>query len=81
VNVIFSMILNNPLVAGMVGNVIGALLYPFMSIALMVLYYDQRIRKEGYDLDVLADGLPVAPPPNSPLSPPAGSTPGRIRLR
>jgi hypothetical protein len=38
----------------------------------VVLYFDQRIRKEGYDLDVLSDGLPKSPAP----VPPAG-----IRLR
>ena len=72
VQVVISMILRSPVVASMVGNVIGALLYPFLSIALMVLYFDQRIRKEGYDLDVLSDGLPKSPAP----VPPAG-----IRLR
>ena len=72
VQVVISQILRSPVVASMVGNVIGALLYPFLSIALMVLYFDQRIRKEGYDLDVLSDGLPKSPAP----LPPAG-----IRLR
>ena len=72
VPVVISTILRSPVVASMVGNVIGALLYPFLSIALMVLYFDQRIRKEGYDLDVLSDGLPKSPAP----LPPAG-----IRLR
>ena len=72
VQVVISQILRSPVVASMVGNVIGALLYPFLSIALMVLYFDQRIRKEGYDLDVLSDGLPKSPAP----VPPAG-----IRLR
>ena len=72
VQVVISMILRSPVIASMVGNVIGALLYPFLSIALMVLYFDQRIRKEGYDLDVLSDGLPKSPAP----VPPAG-----IRLR
>ncbi|HVD06125.1 MAG TPA: hypothetical protein VNB89_08915 [Gemmatimonadaceae bacterium] len=72
VQVVISMVLRSPMVASMVGNVIGALLYPFLSIALMVLYFDQRIRKEGYDLDVLSDGLPKSPAP----LPPAG-----IRLR
>jgi hypothetical protein len=72
VQLVISMILRSPVVASMVGNVIGALLYPFLSIALMVLYFDQRIRKEGYDLDVLSDGLPKSPAP----VPPAG-----IRLR
>ena len=72
VQLVISMVLGSPVIAGMVGNVIGALLYPFLSIALMVLYFDQRIRKEGYDLDVLSDRLPTSPAP----VPPSG-----IRLR
>ena len=80
VQMVISIALRSPVVAGMVGNVIGALLYPFLSIALMVLYFDQRIRKEGYDLDVLSDGLPASPTPVAP-GPPSTSPPARIRLR
>jgi hypothetical protein len=78
VQVVFNVMLRNQVLTSMIGNVVGALLYPFLSIALMVLYFDQRIRKEGYDLDVLSDGLPASPTPPSPgpVSPPA-----RIRLR
>ena len=78
VQVVFSMILKSPIIAGIVGNVIGALLYPFLSIALMVLYFDQRIRKEGYDLDVMSSGIPTPP---SPVTPPPDSAPARYRLR
>jgi hypothetical protein len=78
VQVVISMILHSPMIAGIVGNVIGALLYPFLSIALMVLYFDQRIRKEGYDLDVMSSGIPTPP---SPVTPPPDSAPARYRLR
>jgi hypothetical protein len=78
VQVVISMILKSPIIAGIVGNVIGALLYPFLSIALMVLYFDQRIRKEGYDLDVMSSGMPTPP---SPVTPPPDSAPARYRLR
>ena len=78
VQMVISVALRSPVVAGMVGNVIGALLYPFLSIALMVLYFDQRIRKEGYDLDVLSDGLPTSP---APVTPGPTAPPARIRLR
>ena len=75
---VISVALRSPVIAGMVGNVVGALLYPFLSIALMVLYFDQRIRKEGYDLDVLSDGLPTSP---APVTPGPTAPPARIRLR
>jgi hypothetical protein len=78
VQMVISVALRSPVVASMVGNVIGALLYPFLSIVLMVLYFDQRIRKEGYDLDVLSDDLPTSP---APVTPGPGVPPARIRLR
>ena len=78
VQMVINIALRSPVVAGMVSNVIGALLYPFISIALMVLYFDQRIRKEGYDLDVLSDGLPTSP---APVAPGPTAPPARIRLR
>jgi hypothetical protein len=37
--------------------VIQLLLYPLMYSVLTVLYYDLRVRKEGFDLDVLAQAL------------------------
>ena len=77
--VVVSMVLKSPIVAGVIGNVIGVLLYPFLSIGLMVLYFDQRIRKEGYDLDVMSSGIPSSPSPVPP--PPSPDSPARIRLR
>ena len=81
VQVLISSILRSPVVASMVGNVLGALLYPFLSIVLMVLYFDQRIRKEGYDLDVMSSGIPDAPLPAAPAPSSPAVPPGRIRLR
>jgi len=39
------------------GIVSGVLLQPFSAAVVTVLYYDLRIRKEGYDLELLADQL------------------------
>jgi hypothetical protein len=50
------------MVTGLVGNIAGMIIYPFLNIAIMVLYYDQRVRKEGYDLDVLGTTIPTPAP-------------------
>ena len=50
-------------VAVVVAGAISAILTePFRAAAVTVLYYDLRVRREGYDLEVLADelGLPAA---------------------
>lgn len=50
-----------------VSSVINAFLYPFIFAVVAVGYYDVRIRREGYDLQMLAAQLsvrqPVAPSP------------------
>ena len=43
--------------AMVLGAVIQLLLYPLMYSVLTVLYYDLRVRKEGFDLEVLAQAL------------------------
>lgn len=58
--VLLAAVVRNPVLVAVAGNLIGMVLYPFLSIALMVLYYDQRIRNEGYDLDLMTDGLAPA---------------------
>lgn len=55
-------VLKNPTVTAVIGNVAGMVVYPFLNIAIMVLYYDQRVRKEGYDLDVLGSAIPATAP-------------------
>ena len=50
------------IVAGVVSNMVSL---PVLAAVLTVLYFDQRVRKEGFDLQRLADGLggggPAAP--------------------
>ena len=36
------------------------LIYPLFNCALTIAYYDQRIRKEGFDLELLASRLRAA---------------------
>ena len=63
VQLLVQFVVKNPMVAAVLGNLAGMVIYPFLNIAIMVLYYDQRVRKEGYDLDVMsgAIGAPAVP--------------------
>lgn len=72
--------------AALVSGLVGALLYlfcvalvnQFAGVVLTLLYFDLRIRKEGYDIELLASSLdptpaalpPDAPPPSTPPSTP-----------
>lgn len=68
--------------AALVSGVVGALLYlfcvalvnQFAGVVLTLLYFDLRIRKEGYDIELLAsslDAAPALPPDAAPPSFPA----------
>jgi hypothetical protein len=59
------LILHSPIVAAVAGNLAAMLIYPFLNIAIMVLYYDQRVRKEGYDIDVMTSAMPTAAIPRT----------------
>jgi len=51
-------------VAGAVANVAGSILTtPFAAAVIMVVYFDLRVRKEGFDLELLARRVGVEPPP------------------
>jgi hypothetical protein len=58
-------------------QVLNLLVAPFSSIAWILLYYDLRIRKEGFDLEVLAKSMsaPGASCPAAEKSPPAPPAP------
>ena len=43
---------------------------PFIAAIYVLVYYDLRVRKEGYDLELMASGLGDAPPAGSALPPP-----------
>lgn len=45
---------SSPLVVLVLASVLQIFVYPFMYVALTVLYYDLRVRKEGFDLELLA---------------------------
>ena len=42
------------------GGLVQMLIYPLFNCALTIAYYDQRIRKEGFDLELLASRLRAA---------------------
>ena len=51
-----------------VGLLIGVVVQPFLPLVITVLYFDLRVRKEGFDLQVMADqlgrDLPSVPEPD-----------------
>jgi hypothetical protein len=58
-------------IAAVVGGTVSAMIStPYIAAILTLLYFDQRVRKEGLDLQLLADGLdadaPVPAPPAGP---------------
>ena len=72
-------------IASVIGTTIaGVILYPYYSALLTIMYFDQRVRKEGFDLQLLAEGVGVEHDPDAPLPAPyvggpshAGSAPPR----
>ncbi len=59
-------------IANAVATVVASLVstsitYPYMVAVLTILYFDQRVRKEGFDLQLLAQGLGVERDPDAPV--------------
>jgi hypothetical protein len=48
----------------------SAITYPYLAAVLTILYFDQRVRKEGFDLQLMADRLGAERDPNAPLPAP-----------
>ena len=59
--------------ASNVAGVFVVVLYPFLAALLTVLYFDLRIRREGYDIELLAHALGEAPAGSEPGLPGAGA--------
>ncbi|MCU0624024.1 MAG: hypothetical protein MUF53_09185 [Gemmatimonadaceae bacterium] len=53
--------LEDAVVTLLLNTVVQLVAYPILSLTYLVLYYDARIRSEGYDLDVLQASLDPAP--------------------
>jgi hypothetical protein len=64
--------LTTQIVASFGSSLSGAFVLPIYSIALTLFYYDQRIRKEGYDVEWLMEQAALTPH----AEPPGPATPG-----
>ncbi len=66
------------LLSTLAGLVSGVLARPFQAAVTTLLYFDLRVRKEGFDLQVLAQrlGLPEPESATASVVPPAAPTPG-----
>jgi len=63
------------LAAGVIVGFSSALVLPITLVSVILLYYDSRIRKEGFDLETLARELGTPAPHGSPSSPTAPQAP------
>ena len=54
-------LLPSQMAAGVVQMIYTVVAYPLIGIAQMILYYDLRIRAEGYDIEVMTGALGVSP--------------------
>ena len=62
----FASMRGNSAPAAVVSSIVGIFVFPFFSVLVTLLYYDLRIRKEGFDLELMAKELgSPAPAPAS----------------
>jgi len=54
-----------------IGSTIYAALTPLPSLLIVLLYFDVRVRKEGYDLELLVQEVAGLPPGSDPSGAPA----------
>jgi hypothetical protein len=58
-------------IATVVGSTLSsAITYPYLAAVLTILYFDQRVRKEGFDLQMRAEGMGAGRDPDAPLPEP-----------
>src|SRR5439155_5568118 len=66
-----------------VGTVAGVVMTPFLAATIAIMYFDLRVRKEGLDLELVAQrlggggALPPGPPSGPPPAPPPRPRPTR----
>ena len=52
------------------GTIGSAMVLPISAAVFAILYFDQRVRKEGFDVQLLAEGIGAAYDPNAPIPAP-----------
>ena len=58
-------------IAQVIGSTVSAAVtYPYLAAVLTILYFDQRVRKEGFDLQLQAEGFGIERDPDAPLPAP-----------
>jgi len=67
----------NRTLANALGGFVLIPLYPATAAVMTLLYYDLRIRREGYDIELMARGLEDAPAADLPGAPPADARTGQ----
>jgi hypothetical protein len=67
-----TMLTQNAVVGQVVGNLASLVTYPFAAVLVTVIYFDLRIRNEGFDLELMAGSLA-----DQAVLPPAPSRPSR----
>jgi hypothetical protein len=53
-------------ISGATSVIVDSLVNPIVQIAIVLIYFDLRVRREGLDLFQLAQTLPPPPPPLAP---------------
>ena len=54
-------VIPSQIVQQMIATIVACLVYPIVGIIETMLYYDIRIRREGFDIEYLAAAAPAAP--------------------
>ena len=57
------------MIDGTINTIAAVITTPFSAALVVVIYYDLRVRKEGFDLELLAQGVGIEPSPNPGGSP------------
>jgi len=61
VGLVAAMLHVGPSLSALATGLANLLIYPFATVVITLLYYDLRIRKEGFDLEVMASELTPTP--------------------